>query len=324
MLAVVLLLAAGLPAFAQGWAGHGRVQGIITDPQGKPVEGAKITLLKGDGDAAKGPKPFFTDKAGKWSYLGLAGGQWRILIDKEGYLPSEGRTNIVESSFDVPQPIRVQLKDIPKEVQQAQQQATQKNQQGKEAIAAIEEGNKLLQEQKYAEARAQYEKALSQLEPANKGPVLRGVAVTYYAEKNFNQAIETLKQVLAITPDDPQVLQLMVNWLVEAGREEEAKAYMAKLPQGTTIDPNSLLNLGITTYNEGIKSKNPKKFDDAIGYFSQVIKDHPELPDAYYYRGMVYLGQNKPAQAKADFQKLLEIAPNHAKAAEVKEYIKSL
>ena len=99
---------------------------------------------------------------------------------------------------------------------------------------------------------------------------------------------------------------------------------MAKLPQGMTVDPNSLLNVGIKTYNEGIKGKNPKKFDDAIGYFDQVVKDHPENADAYYYRGMVYLAQNKTAQAKADFQKLLEIAPNHPHAAEVKEYVKSL
>src|SRR6185369_7542471 len=48
VLAAVLLLAA-LPAFAQSWAGHGRLQGIVTDSQGKPVEGAKISLLQGEG-----------------------------------------------------------------------------------------------------------------------------------------------------------------------------------------------------------------------------------------------------------------------------------
>ncbi|HZF09778.1 MAG TPA: tetratricopeptide repeat protein [Thermoanaerobaculia bacterium] len=325
ILAVVLLLA-GLPALAQSWAGHGRIQGVVTDSQNKPVEGAKITLLKGEGDAAKGPKPIFTDKAGRWSFLGLAGGQWRILIDKDGYVPSEGRSNIVESSFDVPQPIRVQLREFTKEQAEAQAKAqAQKNgPSGAEIKGWIEEGNRLLQEQKYADARAQYQKALEKLEAANQAPVLRGVAVTYYGEKNLPQAIDTLKQTLTLTPEDPQVVQLLVSWLVEAGREDEAKTYMAKLPQGMTVDPNSLLNVGIKTYNEGIKGKNPKKFDDAIGYFDQVVKDHPENADAYYYRGMVYLAQNKTAQAKADFQKLLEIAPNHPHAAEVKEYVKSL
>jgi tetratricopeptide (TPR) repeat protein len=325
ILAAILLLAS-LPAFAQSWAGHGRIQGIVTDSQNKPVEGAKITLLKGEGDAAKGPKPIFTDKAGRWSFLGLAGGTWRILIDKDGYTPSEGVSKIVESSFDVPQPIRVQLREFTKEQAQAAQAQAQKaaGPGGTEIKGWIEEGNRLLQEQKFAEARAQYEKAVEKLEPANRAPVLRGVAVTYYSEKNLPQAIDTLKQVLVLTPDDPQITQLLVSWLVEAGHEDEAKTYMAKLPQGTTVDPNSLLNVGIKTYNEGIKGKNPKKFDDAIGYFDQVVKDHPDNADAYYYRGMVYLAQNKTAQAKADFQKLIEIAPNHPHAPEVKEYIKSL
>jgi tetratricopeptide (TPR) repeat protein len=314
-----LLLLAGVPAFAQSWAGHGRVQGVVTDSQNKPIEGAKITLRKGDSADAKGPKEILTDKTGRWSFLGLAGGQWRILIDKQGYIPSEGRTNIVESSFDVPQPIRISLKEIDKAQAQAQAQAVQKSAgpSGNDIKGWIQQGNDLLQQQKYADARAQYQKALAQLDKANQAPVLRGVAVTYYAEKNYPQAIDTLKQVLVLTPDDLQAVQLLVNWLVEAGREDEAKTYMTKLPQGASVDPNTLLNLGIKAYNE-------KKLDEAARDFDRVVREHPEMPDSYYYRGLVFLAQNKPAQAKADFQKLLELAPNHPHAAEVKEYIKSL
>jgi Flp pilus assembly protein TadD len=318
VLAAVLLLV-GLPLRAQSWAGHGRLQGIVTDSQGKPIQGAKITLLQGEGDQAKGPKPIYTDKAGKWAVLGLAGGQWRILIDKEGYVPSEGRSPVIEGGVGVPQPIRVQLRELTKEQVQAAQQAAEKKAgpSGTEIKGWIEEGNRLLQEQKYADARAQYEKALAQLDKANQAPVLRGVAVTYYAEKKLPQAIDALKQAEALAPDDPQVLQLLVNWLVEAGHEDEAKTYMAKLPQGTTVDANTVLNLGIKAYNE-------KKLDEAARDFDRVVSEHPELPDAYYYRGLVYLAQNKVKEAKADFQKLLELAPNHPKAAEVKEYLKSL
>jgi tetratricopeptide (TPR) repeat protein len=315
----IFLLLVGVPAFAQSWAGHGRVQGVVTDSHNKPVEGAKITLRKGEGQDAKGPKEILTDKAGRWSFLGLAGGQWRILIDKDGFVPSEGRTNIVESSFDVPQPIRIALQEIDAAQAKAQAQAAQKatGPSGNDIKGWIQQGNDLLQQQKFADARAQYEKALAQLDKANQAPILRGIAVTYYAEKNLPKAIETMKQVLVLTPDDAQANQLLVNWLVEGGKEEEAKTYMAKLPQGASVDPNTLLNLGIKAYNE-------KKLDEAARDFDRVVKEHPELPDAYYYRGLVLLAQNKPALAKADFQKLLELAPNHPHAAEVKEYIKSL
>lgn len=301
------LLLAGGPAFAQAWKGRGRLQGSVTDPQGKPVDKAKITLVRGEGENAGGPEPIYTNKAGKWSILGLAGGSWTVTIEKEGYLISEGTANVNE--FGVVPPINIQLKDIPKEVlEQAK---------GNQALEAIEKGNQLLTANEFAGARAEYEKALAELEPVNQPPILRGVARTYYQEGKSDQAIQTLKSALEIKPDDPETLKLIVNLLVAAGKEEEANAYMAKLPQGETVDPNSLLNLGIKAYND-------KKLDAALDYFERVVKENPNLPDSYYYRGLVYLAQNKIAEAKADFQKLIDIDPNHAKAAEAREFLKSL
>ena len=298
------------PASAQDWAGKARLQGSVNDPQGHPVEGAKVSFHQGADSAAPGPPAVLTDKSGHWAILGLANGPWRIVIEKEGFVTSEG--DVKANEFAAAQPINVTLKAA---VQQAPAAAAGPS--GTEIMGWIQEGNTLLQEKKYAEARAQYEKALAQLQPANQPAVMRGIAATYYEEKNVDKAVETLKAALEIKPDDPDMLKLLVSWLVASGREEEAKTYMAKLPAGTTVDPNSLLNLGIKAYNE-------KKLDDAAGYFNRVVSEHPELPDGYYYRGLVELAQNKTAEAKADFQKLLEIAPTHPKAAEVKEYIKAL
>ena len=44
-LAILVLAAmATLPVAAQEWAGRGRLQGIVTDDQGVPVEGASVKL----------------------------------------------------------------------------------------------------------------------------------------------------------------------------------------------------------------------------------------------------------------------------------------
>lgn len=314
---VVGLLASTLPLSAQAWAGRGRVQGEVRDESGKPIDGARITLRKGTERVdpnADGPKPITTNKNGKFSFLGLAGGPWGILIEKEGYLPSEGQVPVNE--FTVAQPINIALK---KPSQEMQQKATEASGNAK-AKVAIEEANALLGQSKFADARARYEQALALLEvddPILKSSIQRTIARTWFEEGKTDQAIDTLKKSLEVKPDDVETLQLLSTLLVSAGRETEAEAYMAKLPAGTKVDPNSLLNLGIKLYNE-------KDLTGALDKFDRVVKDNPDLATAYYYRGLTYLGLNKSAEAKADFQKLLELDPNNPNAEEAREFIKSL
>ncbi|MES1245269.1 MAG: tetratricopeptide repeat protein [Acidobacteriota bacterium] len=313
LMLLFLLAGAGLPASAQSWAGRGRMQGEIKDEQGKPVEGAQVWFRMGENpidpsNPGDGPKPITTTKYGKWSILGLAQGTWRVLIIKDGYLASEGQVKVLEGGAPPP-PIVTTLKIVPKEAKQAAK--------GNEALEALSRGNELLTQEKYAEARAEYEKAIAQLEPVNHPPILRGIARTYYQEKNTDKAVETLKQALAIKADDVESLRLIVNLLVASGKEQEAQQYMAQLPQGATVDPSTLLNIGIKYYNE-------KKLDQALAEFDRVVKENPSLPDAYYYRGLVYLNMNKTAEAKADFQKLLELDPNHPNAKEAQEFLKAL
>lgn len=309
---LLLLLLAGLPASAQRWAGRGRLHGEIKDDQGKPVEGAKIWLRMTEqsidpNNPGDGPPAVTTNKSGKWSILGLAQGDWRALILKEGFLPSEGIVKVNESG-PPPQAIVLTLKPAA---------AAAPAQQGPNVLEIIEEGNQLLTQEKYAEARAAYEKALLQLDPENHPPILRGIARTYFQEKQADKAVEVLKQALQIKADDVESLRLIVTLLVAQGKEKEAEEYIAQLPQGASVDPATLLNLGIKHYNEG-------NMPEALTEFDKVVKENPSLPDAYYYRGLAYLASGKTAEAKADFQKLLELDPNHANADEAREFLKSL
>jgi Tfp pilus assembly protein PilF len=315
VLLTVLLVVAGVPVHGQAWAGRGRLQGIVKDESGKPVEGATITLRNGSDavDAKKaGPAILTTDKNGKWSILGLTGGAWGILIEKPGFIPSEGRVSVNE--FAVAQPLNVTLKVIPKEViQKAEKESTTG-----QAKSAIEKGNALLAQEKYAEARAAYEEGMAKLEDKSLHPaILRAISESFFKEGKTDQSIETLKKALEIAPDDAVTLQLLVNLLVGAGREAEAQTYMAKLPQGTKVDANTLLNLGIKSFNSG-------KMDDAMAQFNRVVTENPDLPDAYYYRALVHMNKNQNKEAKADLQKLLQLDPNSKYAKDAQEFLKSL
>jgi tetratricopeptide (TPR) repeat protein len=318
------------PLAAQDWRGRGRLLGTVTDESGAPVEGAEVTLRPGN-DPVKhesaGPSSTKTDKKGHWSFLGLAQGTWGVLIEKDGFVTSEGRTTVEEEG--VAKPINVKLKKADAQAAQAAQPAKdQPPSKGAQAVKLITDGNAALQQDQNAQARDDYQQALALLDPPNQPMVLRAIASTYYREstaaktkeekaQKLDQAIDSLKQALAIKPDDTESLQLIVNLLVGAGREAEAQPYMAKLPQGAKVDAETLLNVGIKYYNS-------KQMAKAFETFNRVVTENPELPEGYYYRGLLFLNQGKTAEAKADFKKLLEIDPKNQHAAEVKEYLKDL
>lgn len=349
-------LALALPALAQQWAGRGRLQGDVTDKDGKPIVGATVTLRWGK-DPTLGPAPLKTDKHGKWSILGLVGGAWGIIVEADGYKGSEGQASVNE--FGPAPAIHVRLNQPTKEEIAAAQPHNA-------AREALESGNALLQQQKWPEARAAFEKALPEVADAEaQASILKAIAGTYLQERNAASAIDTLNKVMALTPtdtatqrllagalyasgqtelaahhqaageqlkekaiqtmqayvesspQDTEAIQTVVDWLVDAGREPEAKTYMAKLPEGAKVDPAALLNIGIRQYNES-------KLPEALASFDRVVAENPDMPDAYYYRGLAYLGSGKMKEAKADFEKLLQMAPNGEHAADAKMYLKEL
>jgi Tfp pilus assembly protein PilF len=312
------------PLLAQDWIGRGRLQGIVKDEQGKPVVGAKVTLRPGNtgvDPANSGPPTIVTDKDGRWTKLGLAGGPWSVLIEGEGFIASEGRLNVGEEGPPAP-PVVITLRALSKA--QAEPAKPSKTQIANQTIV---KGNELLAQQKYAEARAEYQKALELLDAPNQPTILRGIATTYYKEsteaktkearvQKEDLAIASLKQALDLKPDDLETLQLLVNLEVTAGHDAEAKIYMAKLP-ADKVDTDMLLNMGIKAYNA-------KQFDKALEQFNQVVTAKPELPEPYYYRGLVYLSMGKVPEAKADFKKLIELDPQNKYAKEAQGYLKDL
>lgn len=302
-----LALLLGVPAVAQQWAGRGRMSGTIKDDAGKPLAGAKITLRK-DGTEGLGPAVLTSDEKGQWSYLGLANGAWTVLVEAAGFVPAEGSIAVSEFSFNPP--VNMQLRKVPEDAQPAAE--------GQEALLRIGEGNTALGAGRYAEARAAYEAALPLLEPKNHPPVLRGIARAHYQEGHLDAAIETLDKALALEPANEETLRLAIDLLVAGDREEQAKGYLARLPQGAKVAPETLLNMGIQAYNDGDAAT-------AVTNFSQAIQDNPELADAYYYRGLAYLNQgDKNVEALADFEKLLALEPGNEHAAEVQQFIEYL
>lgn len=296
------LLIYALPAIAQDWTGRARMRGKVVDEAGQPVVGATVILKLNEG----GPKPIQTNEKGEWAYLGMASGSWVVLVEMEGYVPAEAEIPVRQADKGKTL-VNMTLREVtPEMVAQANP-----------AVAHIEAGNTFLQEDKPAEARAEYEMALETLNADSHAYVYLTIARTYYLEGNMEQTEVSLRKVLELEPNNVDGLKLLSNLLISSDREAEAQEFMARLPEGEELPADAYLNVGIDLYNNG-------DLDAALVEFEEAAKLYPDEPLVYYYRGLVLVAQAKNDLAAADFRRLLELESEGPRAEEAKEFLKYL
>jgi tetratricopeptide (TPR) repeat protein len=306
---LLLALVSALPLRAQDWRGTGRLDGWIKDPSGQPIADATLKFSR---EAGAGPT-VKSDKKGYWAVLGLAGGTWSIDISAAGF--ETRKITVRMSEMKRVPPMELQLQKGAASPAAAPAVVDPAAKAGAEAIAAVTEGNKLLSEKKFAQARAEYEKAIALL-PPNAG-LWRGVAQTYHGEGNEAKTIETLRKASELDPADAESRLLLASLLVAQGQLDEGKAVLEGLPAGSVKDPAIYINLGIVLINKN-------KPLDAVVYITKAIEIDATSADSYYYRGMANFQAKKKADAKADFTKYLELAPNGPEAKDVKEMLQAL
>ena len=302
LLTAIALLILVVPALAQDWTGRARMRGKVLNEAGEPIVGATVNL-KLDG---AGPDPLTTNAKGEWAYLGMASGSWIVLVEMEGFVPAETEIPLRQADKGKDQIVMTLRELTPEMLGQANP-----------AVAHLEAGNAFLQENKPAEARAEYEAALETLDPESHAYVYLTIARTYYLEENMEQTEATLRKVLELEPENVDGLKLLSNLLISSGRETEAQEFMARLPEGEALPADAYLNVGIELYNSG-------DLESALVEFNEVAELYPDDPQAYYYRGLVLVAQGKNPEAAADFRRLLELETEGPRVEEAKEFLKYL
>jgi len=290
--AVVLLLVAS-PALAQSWRGMGRVAGKVTDEQGKPLDGVtvKLNLPGAGGTEVK------TNKKGEFAVGGLARGDWQIDFEAETY-ESRRLTVSVAELTRVP-PMEIKLTQDLNEVIRV------------EMVRAGE----LMNQQKYAEARAVYEAILAKYPGSHR--VEPYLARTYYAEKNYEEAVKHLKIAVEADPSDMENKLRLGNILIDQGRIDEGRAVLASVDDSAIKDPSILVNVGISLLNQN-------KAGEALPLFEKAIALFPADGSAYYYRALVRLQKGDTEGTRADLTKFLELAPDAPEAPAAKKALEQL
>ena len=308
IMAFVLLVTAGA-AFAQV-RGKGRLQGTVTDAAtAKPVEGAKVTISPADGSTQ--PIVVKTNGKGRWSALGMTNGQWNVDIEAAGFTTSRGTVNV--SELQMLPPITTQLQaEAPQEAAPAEVKTSGVPQ---EVVDAVNLGQELMAAEKYKEAIVEFEKALPAL-PDNVG--LKQVAAqAYYKAGDLPKAIALLEAVTATPESTPGIVLLLTNLYLENNQLDEAKTRLATLPAEAVTDPTVYVNIGILFLNKN----NPA---EAATYLTKAVDMDPKRPESFYYRGLANVQLKKSKDAKADFEKVLELAPDSPEGRDAKQLVDSL
>lgn len=283
------LLAIPTLAAAQEWRGQGRIAGKVTDDSGAPIEGVSVTATL-PSSSNRGPAPVKTNAKGDWSIGGISGGMWALDFKKDGYESVSKSVQISEVNRLPGMPIVMKKAVV----------VVDPNEVIRERLV---EAAGMMTRKEFAAARAVYESLAQQYPQVKQFKPL--IARAQYGEGKPAEAIATLKTAVAEDPANVEIQALLGTLLIETGQMAEGQQILSSIDASKVSDPIVLVNIGIGLIND-------KKQAEAITWFDKTIAAFPNDPSAYYYRGISHLGLGRTAEAKADLQKFVSLAPPNA------------
>lgn len=258
--------------YAKVWA---LVTGIVKTEDGKPIKGAKVILIFSE-DGTK--YELTTDKKGRWIKANIRPGPWTVGFIAKGYEPQNITVQL--SAIRRNKPIDIRLSPIPE--------------------SPLSKGDSLYQQGKYAEALQEYQRILA--ENKDLYQAYEKIGLCYYRLNDLENAIEAFEQMLDKEPQSQNTLINLSAIYFEKGNLEEGMKYFKQLDEENLKDPNTFYNIGILFFKN-------KEIDIAIDYLNKCIILDPDYVNGYYQLGLVYLNKGNMEEAKKNFQKVIELAP---------------
>jgi tetratricopeptide (TPR) repeat protein len=337
-----------LPAFAQTSV----IEGIVKDPDGKPLQGAVINIDRTD---IKGHYSLKTDKKGHYGHYGLPlGGKYDITVLVDGQVkdmmkgvPTSGMPQTVDFNLKNAQAGAAAPGAPPAEADRtmtkAQKEEFDKAAKAREAaLAKNKELNDAYQAGRAALDAKMYDAAI---EGFNKAAMLddkqvaiwSGLADAYVgaaatktgadASALYDKGFEAFRKAIELKPDDAAYYNNYALALAKDKKIDEAKTNLDKAAQ---LDPPGA---GKYFYNMGALLVNSAQNEAAGEEFKKAIAADPTYADAQYQYG-VYLASKATADASGKIiaapgtvealQKYLELKPDGNFAPSAKELIAQL
>ena len=313
LLVAVLLAFAGSLMMAQAGRGKGRVNGIVEDEYGKPIEGVKIKaeFLQG-GQSGEILRDALTDKKGTWSIIAIGSGKWRFTAMKDNYVP-----NYVE--YDVKQ---LSVNPTLKIVMKVSQQGPKPVIEDEESLKLFDQANQLFTEKKYDEALTVFQQFLTKHPEAFM--VSLGIGNCYKELGDLDKAIAEYQKVLDKTQESVKDNSLRTKALSAMGdaymKKQDFEKAQNYFKEALAITPDD----EILAYNVGEIFFNAMKTEEAIAYYEMAAKIKPDWSLPVLKLGYAYLNVNNLPKTLENLNKYMTMDPEGATANGVPALIETV
>ncbi len=223
VLAVLLVASA---ATAQEWRGQARIGGKVVDEQGKALQGVVVQGTLPQVISANVQAK--TDKKGEWFLDDLAEGTWTLTFQLPGYDPVKITTDADDTGRSTQIKTTLKKSFDPNAFIQSE----------------VKKGDALLQQKKYAEARAVYDGIIAKV-PQVEGNMQMYLARTYYYEGDPAKAAERLRVGVQKDPTNADMQVMLASMLAQAGQVDEAKKMAETIDETKLKTPDLYLDLGL-------------------------------------------------------------------------------
>ncbi len=305
LVALALALGAATAALAQD---RYPLELTVKGPDGKPVEGAQVTVEAKSGEAFQTEGA--TNKRGRFDApLPDFDRVYKVTVSKQGFAT-------LHSDLDLPsQHLRVgQTADVGVALQtQTPEQAF---------IEAFNAGVGKLRDHDAEAALPLFEEA-ARIKPTAVEP-WRVISQVYLEEKKYDEALAAADQALQRQADDAEALRDRYDALTALGRADEAEATLDSLATSDHSEDTARL-----LFNSGASNWNAKDAAGARKRFGQALAIDPKLYQAHSALAEIHISESQQADDDAakkaslksavdELDRAIEIAPRNFKAWERK------
>jgi tetratricopeptide (TPR) repeat protein len=182
-------------------------------------------------------------------------------------------------------------------------------------------GVALSREGKHDEAIAKFKEALTITDKCY--DCWYNIGIAYAQKKEYEQAEEAFKQAIALKPDYAEAYNGLANIYNAQKRFDEAAKASAEAAKHAAAAAGSGGSVD-AVYNQGVILWNAGKVAEARQQFEQVIQMKPDHADAHYWLGMAKLNGGDIPGALGEMETYLKLAPEGQYAAQAKALLAQL
>jgi len=282
----------------------GLLEFIVTDENGQPLEGVKITLTNEKGTSFH--KELITNKKGK-AKITLAFSIYKAVFEKKGYMQNVKQ---VKPFVGGRKKEKIKMLSIKEAMSEGKVEMTDEG----KAVEAYNAAIELVKAGDNDGALPLLEKAVS-LKP-DIAPAQFNLGRLYLIKGELDKAEKALLKALELNPDINPAYAMLADVYRQKGDKKNQEKYMKIAEEKGAIS-------GATYYNQAVEAINAGDMAKAKPLLEKCIEVDNEFADAYYQLGIIYINEGNNDKCVEFLKKYLELDPNGSNADAAKAIVQS-